>query len=144
MITTGHLHPMVVHFPIALIIVGFLADVIYLFFKKEKCLSKAGFYLMILGTLAAWAAFATGHLFTSEPTEGDMVKIFARHETGALITILIMLAGSVLRLYMVIYKREGSYLKWLVFTLYCLGTVAVSFTGFMGGTMVYNYMMGLF
>jgi len=144
MITTGHLHPMVVHFPLALIIVGFLADVIYLFFKKEKCLLKTGFYLMILGTLAACAAFATGHLFTSEPTEGDMVTTFARHEAGALATILIMLAGSFLRLYLVIYKKEESKLKWLVFTFYCLGTVTVSFTGLMGGTMVYNYMMGLY
>jgi uncharacterized membrane protein len=144
MFDTGHLHPMVVHFPVALIIVGFLADVVYLFFKKEKCLSKTGFYLMILGTVAACAAFATGHLFTSEPTEGDMVNIFTRHETGALITILIMLTGSVVRLYLVINKKEESTLKWLVFLLYFFGTAAVSYTGLMGGTMVFNYMMGLF
>ena len=39
---------MIVHFPIALIIVGFFAEVVSLFFKSEKCLSKTGFYLMIL------------------------------------------------------------------------------------------------
>ena len=143
MFDTSHLHPLIVHFPIALIIVGFFADAVYLFFKQEKCLSKTGFYLMILGTLAACAAFATGHLFTSEPTEGDMVSIFTKHETGALITIIIMLTGSILRIYLTISKKEENTLKWIVFVLYFLGTAAVSFTGFMGGTMVFNYMMGI-
>jgi uncharacterized membrane protein len=74
MFTTTHLHPMLVHFPIALITVGFLADVVFLFYKKEICLSKTGFYLMIVGTLAAAAAYLSGQLFTNEPTEGEIVK----------------------------------------------------------------------
>jgi uncharacterized membrane protein len=72
MFETSHLHPMIVHFPIALIIVGFFADVVYLFFKDEKCLSKAGFYLMVLGALAAIAAWSTGQLFTRRtPASGS-------------------------------------------------------------------------
>jgi uncharacterized membrane protein len=43
MFTTSHFHPMLVHFPIALIMIGFLAEVISLFVKKEACLSFAGF-----------------------------------------------------------------------------------------------------
>ena len=31
MFDTSHLHPMIVHFPIALITVGFIADVVFLF-----------------------------------------------------------------------------------------------------------------
>jgi uncharacterized membrane protein len=142
MFNTDHLHPMIVHFPVALILIGFLADVVYLFFKKEKCLSKTGFYLMILGTLGAAAAFTTGHLFTSEPAEGEIVKVYSQHETGALITLIIMSIGSIVRIYYVVKKKEETPLKWIVFGLYLLGTIAVSFTGFMGGSMVYDYMMG--
>jgi uncharacterized membrane protein len=142
MFNTDHLHPMIVHFPVALILIGFLADVVYLFFKKEKCLSKTGFYLMILGTLGAAAAFTTGHLFTSEPAEGEIVKVYSQHETGALITLIIMSIGSIIRIYYVVKKKEETPLKWIVFGLYLLGTIAVSFTGFMGGSMVYDYMMG--
>lgn len=143
MFSTSHLHPMIVHFPIALITVGFLADVVFLFFKDEKCLSKTGFYLMVLGALAAVAAWSTGHLFTSEPDEGEIVKTFLRHETGALITMIIMVIGALIRIYLVIKKAEDTNLKWLVFVLYLLGFGAVTFTGFMGGSMVYNFMLSI-
>jgi len=142
MFSTSHLHPMIVHFPIALILVGFLADVIFLFFKEEKCLSKTGFYLMVIGALAAVAAWSTGHLFTSEPEEGEIVKTFLRHETGALITMIVMVLGAALRVYLVVTKKEESSLKWLVFALYFLGFATVSYTGLMGGVMVYSFMLG--
>jgi len=138
---TSDLHPMIVHFPIALIIVGFLADVVFLFFKHEKCLSKTGFYLMVLGALGAIAAWATGQLFTYEPSQGEILKVFEKHETGALITMILMVTGAALRIYLVIIRREDTSLKWVVFILYLLAFCTVSFTGFMGGTMVYKYMM---
>jgi uncharacterized membrane protein len=143
MFNTAHLHPMIVHFPIALITAGFIADVFFLFFKNEKCLSKTGLYLMVLGALGAVAAWSTGQLFANEPTQGEIVKIFGKHETGATITMIIMLVGAILRVWLVMKKKDETNLKWLVFALYFLGFGAVTFTGFMGGTMVYNYMMGI-
>jgi uncharacterized membrane protein len=134
---------MIVHFPVALVITGFLADVFSLFFKNEKCLSKAGFYLMVLGALSAIAAWSTGHLFTNEPTQGAIVEVFNKHETGAFITMILMVTGALIRTYLVVKKKEDSNLKWLVFGIYLLAFCCVSFTGFMGGTMVYNYMMAL-
>jgi uncharacterized membrane protein len=61
MFDTTHIHPMIVHFPIALIIVGFLADLIGILLKKEF-FSRTGFYLLILGTLGAVTAYITGNL----------------------------------------------------------------------------------
>jgi uncharacterized membrane protein len=143
MFNTAHLHPMIVHFPIALIIVGFVADVVSLFFKNEKCLSKTGLYLMVLGALAAIAAWSTGKLFTSEPTDGEIVKLFDQHETGALITMIIIVIGAAFRVWLVVTKKEETSLKWVAFGLYFLAFSAVSFTGFVGGIMVYNFMIGL-
>jgi len=143
MLNTDHLHPMLVHFPIALITVGFIAEVISMFFKSEKCLSKTGFYLMVLGALAAIVAWATGHLFTSEPAQGAIVKIFERHETGALITMILIILGATFRVWLLIQKKEETQLKWIAFGFYLLAFAAVTFTGFMGGTMVYDYMMAL-
>jgi len=134
---------MIVHFPVALITVGFLAEVVSLFFKSEKCLSKTGFYLLILGSLSAIAAWSTGQLFTAEPAQGAIVEVFENHKAGALITMLLMIIGSVFRIYLVIKKKEETTLKWVSFGLYCLAFAAVTFTGFMGGTMVYNFMMAL-
>lgn len=143
MFNTAHIHPMIVHFPIALIIVGFIADVVSMFFRQEKCLSKTGFYLMVLGALAALAAWISGQLFTNEPAQGGIVEVFEKHETAALLTIIIMLAGALLRIWLFIKKREESIMKWIVFALYFLGFCAVSYTGLMGGRMVYNFMMAL-
>jgi uncharacterized membrane protein len=134
---------MIVHFPIALITIGFLTDILSQIFREEKWLSKSAFYLMVIGTLSAVAAWTTGQLFTSEPVQGAIVEVFERHETGALITMIIMLIGSSFRIWLAVNKKEESALKWVAFGLYFIGFCAVTFTGFMGGTMVYNYMMAL-
>jgi uncharacterized membrane protein len=143
MFNTDHIHPLVVHFPVAIITVGFIAEVVSLFFKSEKCLSKTGFYLMLFGSLAAIAAWSSGQLFTEEPTQGEILKIFERHETGALITMILIVAGTLFRIWLVAKEKEETPLKWIAFAFYFLAFAAVTFTGFMGGTMVYNFMIGL-
>jgi uncharacterized membrane protein len=143
MLNTDHLHPLIVHFPIALIIVGFIAEVISLFFRSEKCLSKTGFYLMLLGSLAAIAAWSSGQLFTEEPTQGEILKVFSLHETGGFITMILIVSGTLFRIWLMAKKKEETSLKWVAFLFYFLAFIAVSFTGFMGGRMVYDFMLGL-
>ena len=98
---------------------------------------------MVLGTLAAIAAWSSGQLFTEEPTQGEILKVFHNQETGALITMILMIIGSAFRIWLVVKKKEETSLKWIAFGFYFLAFVAVTFTGFMGGTMVYNFMIGL-
>ena len=66
MFSTDHLHPMLVHFPIALVALGFVAELASLFIKKEVCFYKIGFYLLIVGTLSAVITVLSGLLFTGE------------------------------------------------------------------------------
>jgi uncharacterized membrane protein len=142
MFNTDHLHPLIVHFPIALITAGFFFEVVSLFFRSEKCLSKTGFYLMVLGSIAAIAGWSTGHFFTEQPTQGEILKIFVRHETGALVTMILIIAGTILRIWLMIKRKEETQLKWIVFGFYLLAFIAVTFTGYMGGIMVYDFMLG--
>ena len=142
MFTTSHLHPLLVHFPIALVIIGFLAELAFLFFKKEMSLSKMGYYLLIVGTLTAIAAWLTGSFFTTE-MDGAAGKIKETHELFATIALVLLLATSVLRTALLILKNENSVLKALSFLLYALAAVSVSITGYLGGSLVYNYMLGL-
>ncbi len=141
MISTAHLHPMLVHFPIALIMAGFLADLLFLF-KRVSWLSRTGFFLMILGTLGAIAAVLSGALFTQEPTEGEVVKIYEIHTRAAFITLLIMLFVTMARIIFFVKQKEDRF-RWAIFFLYLFGAAAVSYTGFMGGTMVYSYFLGI-
>jgi uncharacterized membrane protein len=97
---------------------------------------------MVLGSLGAIAAWSTGHLFTEEPTQGEILKVFVRHETGALITMILIIAGTIFRIWLMVKKKEETPLKWIAFGFYLLAFIAVTFTGFMGGTMVYDFMIG--
>ena len=98
---------------------------------------------MNLGTLGAVVALATGYLFTNAPSDGEVVNVYSSHRTGALVTTIIMVISSIARIYIVTSRKEETSLKWVSFGFYLLGAIAVSFTGFMGGTMVYKYFLGI-
>ena len=140
MISTSHLHPMLVHFPIALVVVGFMAELAALYFKKEVYLSTMGFYLLILGTLSALTAVLTGVLFTSEMT-GAAGQVQETHEMFAWITLGTLGATSLLRIFLQTKMKENKMVKQLSFVLYAIAFISVSITGFYGGTLVFNYMM---
>jgi len=142
MFSASHLHPMLVHFPIALVTFGFIADLASLLFKKEACLSKFGFYLLVFGTLAALSALLTGVLFTSEMS-GAAGEVQETHELFAWITVGILIALSAFRFFLKFKSKEETELKWIAFALYGLAAISVSITGFYGGTLVYSYMMPL-
>ena len=142
MISSSHLHPMLVHFPIALIVVGFIFDIAAILYKKEVCLSAVGFYLLILGTLAALTALTTGALFTSEMT-GAAGAVKDTHELFAWITVGNLVVLTAFRILLKIQNKENTSLNWVALALYGLAAISVSITGFYGGTLVYNYMMPL-
>lgn len=142
MFDTSHLHPMLVHFPIALVVFGFLADLTSLLFRKEACLSKMGFYLLILGTLSALVAWLTGTLFTAEMS-GSAGDVKDTHELFAWLTLGTLVVTSVIRVLLLYRKTESTQLQWTAFILYALAMIFVSITGYYGGTLVYNYMMPL-
>jgi uncharacterized membrane protein len=142
MISTTHLHPMIVHFPIAIIIVGFIADVSSLIFKKEKCLSTMGLYLEIIGLLAVIAAYGTGYFFTS-PLEGEAGMMRERHETFALFTLIAIILATSFRVYITYKKKEETNLKYISLGIFFLAFIFVSITGYLGGSLVMEYLIGM-
>jgi len=133
---------MLVHFPIALVVFGFLTELAALYFKKEIYLSRMGFILLIFGTLSAIMAWLTGNFFTADMA-GSAGEIKETHELFAMITLGALLLTSVLRILLETKKSESSGLKWSALVFYGLAAISVSITGFYGGTLVYNYMMAL-
>ncbi|HUX53428.1 MAG TPA: DUF2231 domain-containing protein [Williamwhitmania sp.] len=142
MFSVSHLHPMLVHFPIALIIAGFALEVFHLIIKKEQCLSRAGFYLLILGTLGAIVAYLAGEFFTND-LAGAAGGIQETHELFASITLGTVILTLLVRLYLMIKKKEETSLRWVYFALYALSAIFVGITGFYGGTLVFSYMIGI-
>jgi uncharacterized membrane protein len=141
MIETSHLHPMLVHFPIALVVFGYMAELGSVFIKKELYLSKISFYLLLCGTLTAVIAYLSGQLFTSDMS-GAAEVIREWHETMAGWSLGILILTAAIRSWYC-YKGDCYKFKWLTFAFYSLATVSVSITGYLGGTLVYSYMMPL-
>ncbi len=133
---------MLVHFPIALLLWGFIADAASMMFKKESCLSKVGFYLLLIGALTSLSAVLSGLLFTSE-MQGAAGTIRETHELLAWMTVGTAMVAAAIRIYIVSQKKEANGLKWVAFIVYGLATILVSITGFYGGTLVYSFMMPL-
>ncbi len=133
---------MIVHFPIALIAVGFFADLINLFTKKEPCLSKIGYYLEILGMIGAILAWGTGYFLTS-PMEDEPGLMRDKHEFYATLTLITIVLATIARTILNYIGTQHTKFKYIPLTLYFLAFLFVLYTGYLGGTLVIEYMIGL-
>jgi len=143
MIDTSHLHPMIVHFPIALLIVGFLAEVVGVFLKKEF-FSQAAFSLLILGTLGAVTAYITGNIAGDGVAEaGQLKNALEVHEDAATLALWLSVVAALTRIALVYFKKYSGNLKYVSFVLFLLAVMAVARTGFYGGELVYKHAAGV-
>ena len=142
MIPLSHFHPMMVHFPIALITVGFLTDVISVFYRKEACLSKMGYWLEVTGMAGAILAFGTGYFLTN-PMEGEAGIVRDRHQLFATLTLVTIILGALFRIVLNYQNMESSRFKYLSLGIFLIAFIFVSITGFLGGQLVIDYMIGL-
>jgi uncharacterized membrane protein len=133
---------MLVHFPIALITIGFLFDLISLVLKKEPCLSRAGYWLEIIGMAGAVAAYGSGYFFTGT-MEGEAGIMRDKHEFFATLTLISIIIATLSRIVIDYLKKENTNLKYFALALFFLSFVFVSITGYLGGTLVIDYMIGL-
>ena len=143
MFDTSHLHPMIIHFPIALLIIGFLADIIGVMFKKDF-FTKAGFYLLILGTLGVVASYITGNIAGEGVEEaGALKQALENHEDAAQLSLWLMVAAAVVRIAVVSIKKYTGIFKYVALTLFLLGVLSIVRTGYYGGELVYKHAAGV-
>ena len=138
------LHPIAVHFPIALLIAAFAVGVPWF-------VTGLGFWrnvmavLSVLGSVGAAVAYLTGEAM-EEASEGTPIveEIVEFHETLALITLIVSIAAAVAALVAVRLGRQGprptdsATMRAAVFTLVAAAAVLVAITGHAGGVMVWG------
>lgn len=142
MFNTSHFHPMLVHFPIAIITVGFLFDLLALMVKKDPCLSRTGYWLEVIGMVGAIFAFGSGYFFTSE-MEGEAGIVREKHELYATLTLVSIIVATLFRIVVNYLNKETTVMKYISLGLFFISMVFVSVTGYLGGTLVIEYMIGL-
>ncbi|WP_373550017.1 DUF2231 domain-containing protein [Haliscomenobacter sp.] len=142
MISATHIHAMLIHFPIALLMTGFLSEVIALFSKKDF-FKHAAFYLLLLGALGASAAYISGSYAGEGIEEGPLEIPMELHENAALLTLWLSIITAMFRVVLYYFKYNRTWTKWVGILLFSALIGAITYTGYLGGQLVYAHGAGV-
>jgi uncharacterized membrane protein len=142
MFTATHLHAMIVHFPVALVLVAFLSELIGLILKKQFY-SQASLYILILAGLGAIAAYLTGDAAGDGMDGGSLLKALEAHEEAATFTLWLTIAAAGAKIALYLVKKEMRWLKVMAFVLLLTASGSVALTGYLGGQLVFKHAAGV-
>ncbi len=141
-----NVHPLIVHFPIALFLTGVGVDALG-WLLKQASLKWAGLVMVLLGALLAVPALATG-LAIEETIEAQIEHIpgaeeaLEAHEEVAIPTTATLLGAALLRLGLAVRPRLRALLG-LYAAVALVGAGLLVITGYRGGELVYTYGAGV-
>ena len=132
----GKFHPLVVHFPIALVIAAALAEILA-FVTKSQVLRGSARFMIVFGAVCAavaallgWAAGA----FSNYP-EGFSWALSLHRWLGTSVGLLVIIIAVLCELS---YRRESRVMGLAYRALLFLAAILVGLTGYWGGVLVYG------
>lgn len=133
------LHPVVVHFPIALLITAILFEALEPVLKRDF-LREASTWLLGLGFLGGLVAAATGVLAEEAAEDGGVPKsAIETHESLAFAALAVFALLIVIR-----WLQRTRRIPITVFLgIGLVGVVLIGLTGYFGGDLVYRYGAGV-
>lgn len=141
------LHPIVVHFPIAILTLYVLIEIFGISMNKEF-LMKMAHLLLFIGIVTAIGAVLTGNQaaeVAETVNKSDLLlpnEIIEDHETYASITLWLFAGLLVLRTYLVLKKKFIGILRYIFIPLTIIGLYFIYETGNYGGKLVFDYGVG--
>ncbi len=141
------LHPSIVHFPIALLVLGAVVEIINLAMKKDT-LNKIGTFLLVIGVLSGFAVLASGDGAERFAYNNLGRGVHNQIETHSFFASISMILFSVLAVIKLVFKH--SLIKWrpkflksglisaLIVLLSIAGIASLATTGHLGGKIVYE------
>jgi uncharacterized membrane protein len=140
----GVFHPQVVHFAIALLIVGVLLRVISVFFR-HTWVNPAAATLLILGTLAAVVSVRSGDDAHSpvERVPGARPAVVEHEEWGERTRNVFLIVSAIELLALALAPERRRFARMAAAALGLFGVYAVYETGEHGGELVYSYAGGV-
>lgn len=137
------LHPVIVHFAIALLSVAVICDFLYLVSKKDNFWQIAN-YLIVAGTLSAIGAVLTGtQAFKLIEVNPNIEHLVNSHRSSGQMAMWMFIALTGLRFLFIKLQLFQKPLKWLYYILSLIALVFLLRTGLLGGEMVYIHGVGI-
>ena len=140
-----NIHPLLVHFPIALLSAAAAVDVAGWVFRRNRLLRQAATILYVLGTGGAIAAYVTGRAASQTIWLPGMAQaVLRQHWDWALRTVWFFGMVTLVRLVLLRHSRRDPRPS-IVATFALLGLVGIGLliqTGDRGGRLVFQYGVG--
>ncbi len=132
------LHPIAVHFPIAILIVGWFVALGSKFAKSPAWIAESAPWFLWTGTLSAWAALGLGLLAQkTAPHVPPAWETLAEHKELGFWTCGLFTALSIWRI------LAGRRREWILIVLWLVAVGVLAATADHGGDLVYEFGMGV-
>ena len=140
-----NVHPLVIHFPIVLIMTAAVVDIVDVAFERSPWLRAATTTLYVLGAISIVVAYLTGiQAGETVLVPGMAFPVLGEHRQWALITMSYCVAIAALRLVML--RGDGGRRRSRRVVLLAIGLVSVVLiqqTAERGARLVYEYGTGI-
>ena len=134
------LHPLAVHFPIALYLLGVLLTMLYLW-RRQADYERFAYLSFILSGVAVLVASVVGLIDQSQLALNDPRQETVNNHITAGVTLLVI---NGLLIYMRLRWTDVlSRYRWVYLGLMALGVAAVLVTAWLGGELVYRLGIGV-
>ena len=134
-------HPMFVHYPIALWTTSVLTDVIY-YFARHATLVVISKFLIAAGILGAIAAAIPGLVDWTGITQTAVKKVATRHLVLNVLALVLFAVSLYLRMSNYGAPLVGFHLK-IPFVVSVVGWLLMVISASLGGKLVYEHRMGV-
>jgi uncharacterized membrane protein len=139
-----NLHPLVIHFPIALLIVAALADLVDTLVRRPTWLASAATTLFVLGAAGAIVACVSGQqAFDTVLMPGMAHPIVQAHRTWALATTSYFGVLALVRVVMAFRAPLAGRYRVLLLLASIAGVIGLQQTAERGGRLVYEQGVGV-
>jgi uncharacterized membrane protein len=134
----GHpLHPILIPFPIGLLVFSLVADIVYLWRGNPVWQEYIAFYTLLAGIIGAAAAAIPGLIDWTTLKDPQVVRIANWHARVNIATLVIFIASLIFR------SSAGA--AWttvfpmLPFALSIIGVIGLGIAGWLGGELVFKH-----